>query len=147
MNFMGSLQGIAWIITAVGFLGVAAVVFIAANTCSMSIRERAREIAVLKALGFSRGRLLRLLLSEAMLLAIVGGFTGAFSAYGLLKLLARIGATGMSQGLGPLSMFVMTVSILVQGLFLSLVVGMLAGIVPSFGAARKPVAMALREVF
>ncbi|MGH7821540.1 MAG: ABC transporter permease [Candidatus Binatia bacterium] len=147
MAFMGSLLGITWIITAVGFLGVAAVVFIAANSCSMSIRERAREIAVLKALGFSRPALLGMLLAEAMLLAVAGGFTGAFGSYGFLKFLARIGATGVSPALGPLSMFVMTVSILVQGLFLSLLVGMLAGAVPSIGAARKPVALALREVF
>lgn len=147
MSFMGSLQGIASIITAVGFLVVAAVVFIAANTCSMSIRERAREIAILKALGFRARWILGVLLSEAMLLAVAGGFTGAFTSYGLLKLLAAIGATGLSQGLGPLSMFVMTVSILVQGLFLSLVVGMLAGVVPSVGAARKPVVVSLREVF
>jgi putative ABC transport system permease protein len=147
MAFMGSLRGIASIITAVGFLVVAAVVFIAANTCSMSIRERGREVAILKALGFRARWILGVLLSEALVLAIAGGFTGAFVSYGLLKLLARIGATGISQSLGPLSMFVMTTSILVQGLFLSLVVGMLAGVVPSIGAARKPVVVSLREVF
>jgi putative ABC transport system permease protein len=147
MAFMGSLRGIASIITAVGFLVVAAVVFIAANTCSMSIRERAREIAILKALGFRARWILGVLLAEAMTLAIVGGFAGAFTSYGLLKVLALVGATGISQALGPLSMFVMTASILVQGLFLSLVVGMLAGAVPSIGAARKPVVVSLREVF
>jgi putative ABC transport system permease protein len=146
-SFMSSLSGITRIIMAVGFLVVAAVVFIAANTCSMSIRERSGEIAILKALGFRRRRILALLLAETLVLAWVGGATGAFTAYGLFKLLARLGATGVTPALGPLSMFIITVSILVQGVFLSLVVGILAGIVPSWGAARRPVAAALREVF
>jgi putative ABC transport system permease protein len=122
-------------------------VFVAANSCSMSIRERAPEIAVLKALGFPRPIVLTTLLAEALFLAIVGGFSGAFGSYGLLTALAKHGATGGSGSLGPLSMFTMTVSILVEGLFLSLVVGMLAGLVPSYGAARKPVLAAMREVF
>jgi putative ABC transport system permease protein len=146
-SFMSSLSGMMSIIMGVGFLVVAAVVFIAANTCSMTIRERAGEIAILKAIGFRRRILLLLLLAETLVLAGGGGLTGAFGSYGLLKWLAYVGATGLKPGLGPLGMFVMSVSILVQGIFLSLVVGILAGFVPAFGAAKRPVATALREVF
>ena len=147
LNFLGSLTGITRIILAVGFLVAAAVVFIAANSCSMSIRERAPEIAVLKALGFRSRAILEVLLAEALLLAVAGGFAGAFVAYGLFKTLALLGATHASPALGPLSMFIMTFAILLQGLVASLLVGMLAGIVPSWAAARKPVAEALREIF
>ncbi len=146
-SFMSSLSGMMSIIVGVGFLVVAAVVFIAANTCSMTIRERSGEIAIMKAIGFRPRVILSLLLAETLVLAVGGGATGAFGSYGLLKLLAEMGATGFSPALGPLSLFVMTVSILVEGLFLSLFVGMLAGFVPSFGAAYRPVAAALREVF
>ena len=135
------------IIVAVGFLAVAAVVFIAANTTSMTIRERAAEIAILKALGFRRRILLGLLLGETMTLCAAGGLVGAFGSYGLLKLLAHLGATGARPGLGPLSMFEMTETILLQGIALSLVIGAVAGVIPSWGAAKKPVAAAVREVF
>ncbi|MGH7899912.1 MAG: ABC transporter permease, partial [Candidatus Binatia bacterium] len=146
-SFMSSLSGLANIILGVGFLAAAAVVFIAANSASMTIRERAAEIAMLKAVGFRRRVILALLLAETLALAVVGGLAGAFGCYGLLKLLARLGATGVTPALGPLSMFVMNVTILVEGILLSLVVGVLAGLIPAWGAARKPVATALREVF
>jgi putative ABC transport system permease protein len=144
---MGSLEGITRLIVAVGFLVVAVVVFIAANSCSMSIRERSSETAVLKAIGFGRRRVLGLFLAEAVSLSALAGAAGALGAYGFFKLLARLGATGMTSSLGPLSFFVMTITVLVEGLFLSLLVGMLAGIVPSWGAARRSVVESLREAF
>ncbi|HUE38062.1 MAG TPA: ABC transporter permease [Candidatus Binatia bacterium] len=146
-SFMSSLSGLTRIIVMVGFLAVAAVVFIAANSSSMTIRERAAEIAILKALGFRRHTLLALLLGETLLLAAGGGIVGACGAYGLLKLLAYLGATSARPGLGPLSMFEMTGTILLEGIALSLVIGIVAGVIPAWGAARKPVAAAVREVF
>ncbi len=146
-SFMSSLSGLTTVIMAVGFLVVAAVVTITANTASMGIRERATEIAILKALGFTRSTILGLLLCETMALAIVGGSIGAGAAYGILKLLAHLGATGAKPGLGPLSMFLVTPWNVAQGILLSLAVGVVAGLFPSWGAARKPVAEALREVF
>jgi putative ABC transport system permease protein len=146
-SFMSSLSGLTSVIMAVGFLVVAAVVVITANTASMAIRERATEIAILKALGFRRGPILALLLSETLALAVFGGTLGAGAAYGVLKLLADIGATGAKPGLGPLTRFIVTPWNVVQGILLSIVVGVAAGVIPSWGAARKPVAEALREVF
>ena len=146
-SFMSSLTGLTSVIMAVGFLVVAAVVIITANTASMGIRERATEIAILKALGFRRWTILGLLLCETMVRAVGGGSLGAGAAYGILKLLADLGATGARPGLGPLSMFLVTPWNVTQGILLSIAVGVVAGIFPSWGAARKPVAQALREVF
>lgn len=146
-SFMSSLSGITRIILATGFLAVAAVVFIAANTCSMTIRERASEIALLKALGFRGTTILALLLAETLGLAVVGGLIGAASAYGVLTLLAKLGATGGAPAMGPLSLFRMDMVIAFEGVALSVLIGLLAGVVPSWAAARKPVAAALREVF
>jgi putative ABC transport system permease protein len=146
-SFMSSLSGLMNVIMAVGFLVVASVVIITANTSSMGIRERATEIAMLKALGFRRCTILGLLLCETLTLAAVGGSVGAGAAYGVLKLLARLGATGAKPGLGPIAMFLVTPWNVFEGILLSLLVGVIAGVIPSWGAARKPVAQALREVF
>jgi putative ABC transport system permease protein len=146
-SFMSSLSGLTSVIMAVGFLVVAAVVTITANTASMGIRERATEIAILKALGFQRWTILSLLLCETMAIASFGGSLGAGAAYGILKLLAHLGATGAKPGLGPLAMFIVTPWNVAQGVLLSLTIGVIAGVIPSWGAARKPVAEALREVF
>ena len=54
---------------------------------------------------------------------------------------------GWNPQLGPLGSFVVTQAILVQGLFLALFVGMISGVVPAFGAARRSVAATLREVY
>lgn len=144
-NFFGSLQGLVTIILIVTGLVALCIVFIAANTASMGVRERASEIAVMKAIGFPRRVIFGTLLAEAALLSIVAGGAGVALAFGLTGALKA--AAGWSEMLGPLGNFIVTPVVIVQGLFLSLFVGMLAGIVPSFGAARKPVVESLHEVF
>ena len=126
----------------VGFLVVAAIVLIAANTAAMSVRERISEVAVLKTIGFRRRTIFTLLLSEGLVIAGLGGLLGA----GLGYLILNAGKSSRSPFLGPLGMFIMPVSVLIQGLFLALLVGMLAGVVPARGAARLNVAAALRQI-
>ncbi|HEY8493356.1 MAG TPA: ABC transporter permease [Myxococcota bacterium] len=145
-NFFGMLEGFVTVILIVTGLVALCIVFIAANTASMAVRERMAEIAVLKALGFSRRLVFGTLFAEATLLSTLGGVLGAFGALALTAWL-RQGVAGWDPALGPLGSFVVTNTILVQGLFLALFVGMISGVVPSFGAARRPVAQTLREVF
>lgn len=144
-NFFGSLQGLVTIILIVTGLVSLCIVFIAANTASMGVRERSGELAVLKAIGFSRRVIFATLLAEASLLSSFAGVLGIAVAVGLTGALRA--AAGWNDMLGPLGNFVVTPFVIVQGLFLSLFVGMLAGVVPSFGAARKPVVESLHEVF
>lgn len=145
-NFFGALEGFVTVILIVTGLVALCIVFIAANTASMAVRERMGEIAVLKALGFPRRLVFATLFVEATLLSTLGGVLGALGALGLTAFL-RQGVAGWSPALGPLGSFVVTNAILVQGLFLAFFVGMISGVVPSFGAARRPVAQTLREVF
>ena len=78
-------------------------------------------------------------------MSTAAGAAGVSLAYGATKALKVF--AGWSETLGPLGSFILTGPVIVQGLFLSLFVGMLAGFVPSFGAARKPVVQTLHEVF
>ena len=141
-NFLSSFDGIINVIMIVGFLVVAAIVLIAANTAAMSVRERIGEVAVLKTIGFRRRTLFLLLLSEGLLIAIVGGALGAGPAY----LILDAGKSSWSPFLGPLGMFIMPISVMIQGLFLALLVGFLSNLVPARGAARLHVATALRQI-
>ena len=143
-NFFGSLQGFIQIILLVTGLVTLCIVFIAANTASMNVRERSGEIAVLKAIGFARRAIFGSLFGEAVLISSAAGLLGLALAMGLTNFLRSFADSG---DLGPMSGFVLTGPVIVQGLFLSLFIGMLAGVVPSFGAARKPVVDALREIF
>ncbi|HUI26065.1 MAG TPA: ABC transporter permease [Candidatus Kryptonia bacterium] len=144
-NFFGSLKAFLTIILIVTGLVALCIVFIAANTASMGVRERSGELAVLKAIGFGRRVIFGTLFAEAVALSTVAGSSGVVLAIGLTQLLRA--STGWNPSLGPLSSFIVTAPVVVQGLFLSLFVGMLAGVVPSWGAARKPVVQTLHEVF
>jgi putative ABC transport system permease protein len=146
VSFFGNLSGVVTLILIVTALVALCIVFMAANTASMSVRERFVEIAVLKALGFKRRLIFALLVAETTILSGIGGVLGSLASLGLTQLLeAR--ATSWDPSFGPLARFVVTKSILVQGLFLALFIGMISGVVPAFGAARRSVAETLRDVF
>ena len=145
-NFFGALEGLVFLIMLVTALVAVCIVFIAANTASMTVRERMREIAILKAMGFSRRAVFGMLVAEATLLATLAGAAGAFASLGLTQLV-RHASGNWNPAMGPLASFIVTNSILVQGLFLAFFIGMVSGIVPSFGAARRNVVQTLREVF
>jgi len=144
-NLFGNLQGFVTVILIVTGMVTLCIVFIAANTASMSIRERVGELAVMKALGFRWNTLFWLLILETALLAAVSGAAGVSITLGLARLLKSV--AGWSPQLGPLASFLVTSAILVQGLFLALVIGIVSGVVPSYGASRRSVAATLREVF
>jgi putative ABC transport system permease protein len=145
-NMFGNLRGFVTVILVVTGLVALCTVFIAANTASMSVRERMRELAVFRAIGFGRNLLFGTLLAEATLLSTVAGVLGALASLGLtLAMRAWIG--GFAPALGPLSGFVVTNAILVQAIFLALFIGILSGWIPSYGASRRSVTATLREVF
>jgi putative ABC transport system permease protein len=144
-NFFGSLQGFVTIILIVTALVALCIVFIAANTASMGVRERAGEITVLKAIGFGRRVIFGTLLAETATLSVVAGVAGVLVALGLTRALRA--SADWNDALGPLGSFIVTAPVIVDGVFLSLFVGMLSGVVPSFGAARKSVVESLHEVF
>jgi putative ABC transport system permease protein len=144
-NFFGMLDGIIVVMQIVTWLVTACIVFIAANTASMAVRERLRELAVLKAIGFHWRLLFGTLLAEAALLSTVAGACGALLSLGLAHVLAMWVA--VNPTMGPLAGFVVTNWLLVQALFVAFFIGIVSGVVPSFGASRRSVAATLREVF
>ena len=88
-----------------------------------------------------------MLVAEATLLATLAGAAGAFASLGLTQLV-RHASGSWNPAIGPARRRSSSRNaILVQGLFLAFFVGMLSGIVPSFGAARRGVVQTLREVF
>src|SRR5438445_12079680 len=68
---------------------VFAILLVSANTMAMSIRERTREVAVLKTLGFTRQTVLGLFIAEAMALAVAGDLSGAAFGYLLVYALTH----------------------------------------------------------
>jgi putative ABC transport system permease protein len=124
---------LAAILTAVFFT----ILLVAGNTMAQSVRERTEELGVLKAIGFSHGQALWLVLGESCLLAGLG------SAMGLVIAWFLIGA-GDPTG-GALPMFFFPRAQILWGLLLGLALGVGAGLLPARQAMRLRIAEALRR--
>jgi putative ABC transport system permease protein len=105
----------------------------------MSARERTREVAVLKTIGFTDRTLFGLVMLEAGMVAGVGALLGLGGA----KLLYR--ATNFNAG-GFLPGFDVTGRTLLSGAGVTLLLLLASGLVPAVRAARLPVVQALRKV-
>ena len=114
------------------------ILLVTGNTISQSVRERTGELGVLKAIGFTNGQVLALVLLESCLLAVLGGAIGL----GIGKSLTALGdPTG-----GLLPMFFFPPGDLLEGLGGCLVLGLVTGLFPALQAMRLRVAEALRRI-
>jgi putative ABC transport system permease protein len=145
-NTFGYLRGFAQVIRVVTSLVALCIAFIAANTASMSVRERVAELAILKAMGFGRRLVFGTLLAEATLLSGLAGTLGAFASLGLALLLRSHVATWSPQ-FGPLTSFVVSDAILFQSILLAFFIGIASGALPAWAVSRRSVTDMLREVF
>ncbi len=123
----------------IGQLIVLAAAAVAFNTMSMSFRERTREIAVLRALGFSAARIVRLVLSEGVALGLLGGLIAVGPIYVITRLMnlelpVMEGAVHVKEKTALIAMSV------------ALACGLFAAILPAVLAGRLKVAAALRKV-
>lgn len=123
----------------IGLAVVFAILLVTANAMMMSARERTREVAVLKTVGFADSTLFGLVMAEAGFIAL----TGALIGLGGAKLLYR--ATNFNAG-GFLPGFDVTTNTLLLGAAVALVLMIASGIAPALRAARLPVVQALRQV-
>jgi putative ABC transport system permease protein len=127
----------------VGICGavVFAILLVSANTMAMSVRSRTREVALLKTLGFTRGRVLSLFVFEAVALAVAGGVVGIVAAAGLIRWL-----THSSVAIGVPTDMRVTLSGVALSLLVAATVGFLSGYVPAYGASRLNIVEGLRHI-
>jgi putative ABC transport system permease protein len=118
--------------------------FGAMNTMYAAVAYRTREIGTLRALGFSRTRIITAFLAEAVALALVGGVIGCVLALPVQGL--TTGTTNFSSFSEIAFKFRITAGLLMGGLVFSAIMGALGGLLPAIRAARIPVARALREI-
>jgi len=124
-----------------GWGSLVAVLALVANAIVLSVQDRIKEHAVLQTLGYGGGLIGRLIVSEGVLLGLAGGALGSGAAVGVL----RWSQLSMSvDGLSiPLSASGTTLAV---GLGISVLLGVLAGLVPAWQAARRPIASCFRAV-
>lgn len=142
MEMMGNVKGmIRWISLIILF----AVTLIVANTVAMSARERVTEIAVMRTLGFRRIHILSFILSESVLMALLGGVAGVLLAKFVI-------IPGMVKGMEttPMAPFLINFRVTPEVLFaafaISVGVGVLAGFVPAIRSSQGRIVDGLRQV-
>ena len=124
-------------------MGVGAI-FGALNTMYSAVSERTREIATLRALGFSSGSVILSFMVEALLISFVGGIVGCIAVMPINGLTT---GTMNFQTFSHLAFaFRITPALLGVGLLFALVMGVVGGVPPAVRAARLPVAAALRDL-
>ena len=137
------------LIRSIGF-GIAALmgigaVFGAILTMYTAVATRAREIATLRALGFSTSSVLVSVLAESLALGAIGGLLGGVAAY-----FAFNGFETSTMNFQTFSQvafaFRVTPELLTMGLVYALAMGLIGGLLPALRAARLPISTALREL-
>jgi putative ABC transport system permease protein len=119
-------------------------VFGALNTMYSAVAERGREIATMRALGFSSWNVVLSFLFEALLISFIAGIIGC------VVVLPLNGMTTQTMNFSTFSSiafaFKITFNLLVMGVIFALAMGVLGGLMPAVRAARRPIAVSLREL-
>ncbi len=139
LDFINTLGSVKAFILGICGAVVFTTLLVCANTMAMSIRERTREVAVLRTLGFTRGSILKLLLGESIAISLIGGLVGVTFATGAVFFLAR-------PGIGlPVSLH-MTAATAVVVMLVAFLVGLVSGLIPSYRASNLGIVDALRYI-
>jgi putative ABC transport system permease protein len=141
LGFVASLGNVKAFILGICGAVVFTILLVSANTMSMSVRNRTREVAVLKTLGFTRQRILSIFVGESVALAIAGGALGVLAAIPIIWGLTR---SFIAFGV-PLSMKV-TAPTAALSLIVAVTLGLVSGYLPAYNASRMNIVEGLRHI-
>jgi putative ABC transport system permease protein len=130
------IRAMSWITSAIAIIigGVGML-----NTMIMSVSERTKEIGILRAIGWRQWRIIRMILTESVLLSLTGGVIGSFSAVGLTHLL------GKHPSVAGLIDTHITMPVVGFGILSALAVGLLGAAYPAYRGAQLLPTEALRH--
>jgi putative ABC transport system permease protein len=136
LSFLAFLGNIKLFLAAICGAVTFTILLVSANTVAMAVRERTRETAILRTLGYTPGEVLQLVVGESVVISLVGGVFGIGLGWLLGK--GMVGAAGgfVAQGVK------WQAAAIVLGM--AVVVGLLASLVPALIASRKNVVESLR---
>ncbi len=140
-NFTQAGGNIPGLMQTMAIVVVVIIALVAGNTMMMSFRERSRELAVFKAIGFQSRRVFGIVLAESVMLALLGALLGVLPSALLLAV-----TPVENLNMGPIS--ALRVSPIAVGLsmMIALLVGLAAGLWPAYQALRLRTVDALRKI-
>jgi putative ABC transport system permease protein len=138
------LRGIKKLVEIVTFFMIGAAIFGTMNTMFSAVASRGRELATLRALGFSRRSILLSMILESAAVALLGGIAGV-----LLALPVNLISTGTMnfQTMSEVAFnFRVDGRLAAIGIAMAVAAGIAGGLLPALNAARMPITKALREI-
>jgi putative ABC transport system permease protein len=141
LSFVSSLGNVKAFILSICGAVVFTILLVSGNTMAMSIRARTREVAVLKALGFTRHGVLSMFVSEAIALSVAGGVFGVLGATLLIRWL-----THSPVAIGISAEMKVTLPTMFVSLFVAATVGFVSGCLPAYNASRTSIVEGLRHI-
>jgi|GraSoiStandDraft_50_1057286.scaffolds.fasta_scaffold14363_3 putative ABC transport system permease protein len=117
------------------------ILLVSGNTMAMSVRERIKEVGVLKTLGFTNNSILGIIIGEAITIALIGGAVGLILA-SLLTVLVR--NASVSMGIGQLHNLSLTALAASMAMLIAILIGFASSFVPAWNAARTNILDSLR---
>ena len=139
LSFVAFLGNLKLFIMAICGAVTFTILLVSGNTLSMAVRERIREIGILKTLGFTSGTILTIMLGEAALIATVGGAIGCELAAWICSM-----ARHATLGVQFVKLLEITPGIAAITLAMALAVGIVSALLPAFRATRTPILDSLR---
>jgi len=117
------------------------ILLVSGNTMAMSVRERIREVGILKTLGFTRDAILGMIIGEAIVIALIGGAIGLVLAS---LLTVGVGHSAGRYGIGGLQNMHLTAITIVISLGVAVAIGLISSSIPAWNAARTNILDSLR---
>jgi putative ABC transport system permease protein len=139
LDFLAMMGNVKIFILTISGAVTFAILLVTANTMAMSVRERTRELAVLRTLGFSARNILLQLVSESVSMSLAGGILGILASVFILRFI------GTSRP-GVPALIVVTPTTMVFAFVVALMLGVASALIPSYQASRKGIAEGLRHV-
>jgi len=138
-NMMKQFANIQSLILLIGGVVLFTLVLVTGNTMAIAVRERTSELAIFRAIGFSDVAVLRFVIAESLLTALIGS--------GLGLLLAGVAMPALAKAMrGILPNLFLSPQIVLFGVSVALLVGLVSGFIPGFIATHTRVVNGLRRI-
>lgn len=140
VGFLSLLGNVKMFLIAICAAVMFTILLVSANTMAMSVRERTREVGVLKTLGFTPGAVLWMILGEACAISVAGGIIGyVISSF----LMIGVSKSPFGGFLPPVQFFEPAVAM--TCVLIAATIGLMSSLVPAMGASRASIVDALRS--
>jgi putative ABC transport system permease protein len=141
LSFISMLGNVKAFILSISLAVLFTTLLVSGNTMAMSTRERTREVATLKALGFRRYTILGMFVGEGVVISLLGGILGSLATLGLLMAMTQSSQAALFVGMQR-----QWIHTLLPAWSLAAGVGLVSALIPAYHVSRIDIVEGLRHI-